>query len=397
MSRGFKPPLFVAVLALAVLMVLLAFLQYQWLGRITEADRDRQRTRLTHGVLEFTQDVDRELTRAYLLFQAEPAEHEEEMAERFAERYDRWLATSRFPRLFDSFYVFTAIPSIEAGAAPPKGEPRLLRFDPSARGLIPTAWPDAMRDWRTHLLPGDISETAPGGTVVIRRMAAPTWPQAPAIVAPMPLTMMLLGEAPIERRIPSHFSYSILAIDVNYVSGELFPELTRRHFSGGEPGLDFRVAVVSGDDGARVLYRSDPDFSPASGATVDAAADFFRVRAQDFASLAAEVRRFSAFAAAVHAPPGSTGAGGRSVTRLEARPLSIVVQSGPGGTLPAGTSANVPVFAQGAAGGPAGWKLVLKHSSGSLDAAVDATRRKNLLIGSSILGILGTSMALLVL
>ena len=43
------------------------------------------------------------------------------------------------------------------------------------------------------------------------------------------------------------------------------------------------------------------------------------------------------------------------------------------------------------------WRLLVKHPSGSLEAAVNSTRRRNLLVSSSILGVLGASMMLLVL
>src|SRR4029453_14207254 len=43
------------------------------------------------------------------------------------------------------------------------------------------------------------------------------------------------------------------------------------------------------------------------------------------------------------------------------------------------------------------WRLSVKHPSGSLEAAVNAARRRNIIISTSILGVLGASMALLVL
>ena len=58
-------------LALFGLIVLLAVLQYRWLGQISEAERAQRRTTLAAGALEFAQDFDREVTRAYLLFQTD--------------------------------------------------------------------------------------------------------------------------------------------------------------------------------------------------------------------------------------------------------------------------------------------------------------------------------------
>jgi signal transduction histidine kinase len=45
---------------------------------------------------------------------------------------------------------------------------------------------------------------------------------------------------------------------------------------------------------------------------------------------------------------------------------------------------------------PAHWRLLVKHPSGSLEQAVNAVRRRNLLVSSSILAILGLSVGFLV-
>ena len=46
---------------------------------------------------------------------------------------------------------------------------------------------------------------------------------------------------------------------------------------------------------------------------------------------------------------------------------------------------------------PPHWRLLVKHPSGSLEQAVNAVRRRNLLVSTSILGILGVSVGFLVL
>ncbi len=43
------------------------------------------------------------------------------------------------------------------------------------------------------------------------------------------------------------------------------------------------------------------------------------------------------------------------------------------------------------------WRLIVKHPSGSLEAAVNAVRRRNLIVSSSILAVLGASVGLLIL
>src|SRR5206468_11894465 len=62
MRRGFRPPLALFAAALLGLIALLATLQYRWLGRISDAERERMRASLNARASEFAQDFDRELT-----------------------------------------------------------------------------------------------------------------------------------------------------------------------------------------------------------------------------------------------------------------------------------------------------------------------------------------------
>lgn len=385
-------------LVLLGLMALLAVLQYRWLGQVSAAERDRMRATLSTGATEFAQDFDRELTRAYLLFQVEPGPREE-LAARFAARYDQWHATARFPRLLREFYIFT----------PQEAEaPALARFDPATRRIEPAAWPERLTEVRARLESREIVPDDSGARALfITRLSQPAWERIPAIVAPLPTPLVLMsdekrhtatgGAAP---RLRSFFSHAILTIDEAYVRTELLPSLAARHFSRGGGALDFEVAVLRGAGEPALLYSSSAAFSPTMSGRYDASADLFQVRTQDFGGMVAEVRRFATFAAGVHVGAGP-GPGDRAVrdvfTFHEARPLSIVVQEGaveasPGAARSAATATRVTTVASSPR-----WRLVLRHPDGSLEAAVGKLRRRNLLVSTSVLGVLGASMGLLVL
>src|SRR3954463_1474958 len=83
----------------------LAQLQYRWLGQISGAERERMKATLNVRATAYAQDVDRELTRAYLLFQLDSLPADDGAAASVAARYDRWLATSRFPRMIKDVYL----------------------------------------------------------------------------------------------------------------------------------------------------------------------------------------------------------------------------------------------------------------------------------------------------
>ncbi len=403
MWRRFRPPLGVVAVALFGLIVLLAVLQYHWLGQISDAERAQRRATLAAGATEFAQDFDREITRAYLLFQADAqfaaGAGDQALASRFSARYDRWQATARFPRLLKEFYAFTQ----DDGEAQ-SGGGALRRFDPATRRLEPVEWPESLRAWRDQLAPASWKDSsAPGNALFIRKMPSSIWETAPAIVVPAP--MIVFGDPKPGARLASSMSYSLLMIDRDYVAGELLPSLAERHFGhhaeqGSAAGLDFKVAVVSRAAPETFVFQSTPSFAPALDTRADATADLFQVRTQDFLSLAAEVRRFTAFVSPDHGPPGLAGTARFSVTEMtDSRPLSIVIQPGPGTGAAAGrstTSTRTTETRLTASASPH-WKLVVTHPSGSLEAAVSSQRRRNLAISSSVLGLLGASMGLLVL
>ena len=405
MWRRFRPPLALVAAALLGLIALLAVLQYHWLGQISDAERTQRRTTLAAGALEFAQDFDREVTRAYLLFQAdtpiEPVTEEQGLAGRFAARYDRWQATSRFPRLVNEFYSFSPDHRDAAGS----GVAELRRFDPATRRLEPVEWPVSMKDWRDRLAVATWQDSSSSkNSLFIRKIPSAIWESAPAIVVPTPV--IVLGEATPGPRMAAAMSYSLLAIDREYVARELLPSLAARYFGhaagagDGGAGLDFKVAVVSQAAPNAVVFQSPPSFNPTIDAQADATADLFQVRTQDFLSLAAEVRRFTAFVAP-HGQLVAAGTARVAVTEMtEARPMSILITpgrgtgsnaDGPGGRMTTRTETRLTSSSS------PHWKLVVTHPSGSLEAVVTSQRRWNLAISSSVLGLLGASMGLLVL
>ena len=389
MKGRLRVPLFVVALALLGLIGLLATLQYQWLGRISEAERDRMRATLETGAAAFAQDFDAELTRGYLLFQTDPLGEADDLPTRFATRYDRWHATSKFPRLIKNFYAFT-----------PGAAPHLEKFDPATRTFAEAEWPASMRDWRDHVtdVTAEQSSRTPDGTFFIRRIASPIWDTAPAIVVPSPVLLMNDGQQNV--RVTPRLTYTILELDEDYIAREMLPALADQHFTRIS-GAEFQIAVVSRTAGGRVVYHSSDTFNPVQGTHADATADLFSVRTQDFSRVASEVHRFTAYAATLRLKTATTGP--RSAGAGDDKnPVSIVVERSTTatppspGTGPAQVLANLPPISKVTATAPS-WQLILAHQSGSLEAAVSTVRRRNLLVSSSILAVLGASMALLLL
>jgi signal transduction histidine kinase len=407
MRRDFRVPMFVIAGALLGLILLLATLQYKWLGQISGADRDRMTSILNTRASAFAQDFDRELTRAYLLFQLDPMQPDQGDAAAIVARYDRWQATARFPRMIKDVYLVSS----------PQGAGdtgTLQRFNPSTRFLEPAEWPAPMAEIRARMSPapaGADRAPSPGAAILMRAMVPTVWPTIPALVVSTPMLMLShIGGAESAAtpavRMSTGIRYAVLLLDADYMKGDMLPALSQLHFQRTGDGFDYQLAVVTTSERG-LVYHSVPEFTPAADTPADATIDLFQVRVKDFEPLAHEVSRFTTFTASV---PGMSGRTGRTFIRetlampksgvtIRNSPMSVIVQGGSPATVQQRVDT---LFAGGAAATASAaasphWRLLVKHPSGSLEQAVNAVRRRNLLVSSSILGILGLSVGFLIL
>ena len=392
--------MYVVAAGLLGLIAVLGTLQYRWLGRISDAERERRTRALGTHAAAFASDFDRELTRAHVVFQLEPVQQGENLAARVAARYERWQATARYPRLLREVYVVRAE---EPGA------PALLRFSPGTGFLEPVDWPASLSGLREQTMRRP--PQPPGSGVFVRSMPATLIEDVPAIVVPMPMVFLHPPErGGPELRFASLMSYAVLALDREYIVGEMLPALAQQHFGGVEEATDYRLAVVSAA-GKDVVYRTVDGFAPSPDDRLDARADLFQVRPGEFTAMVSEIRRFSTFVGAAASlderraleaaarQRRGVARGRTSVIMTPSPQMSIVLQneiSGDERAAVTGAAASALGRAVPAASPAGKWRLMVQHRAGSLEAAVDATRRRNLAVSSGILALLGVSVGFLV-
>ena len=392
MQVGTRLPMFIVAAVLLGSIALLGTLQYRWLGQVSAAERERMTSNLAGRATGFAQDFDREITRAYATFQIEALHQGANVAAQVSERFERWQATARYPRLVKDVFV------VARGADPTM----LQRFDPSTRFLEPAEWPDNLAPIRALV---DAPNPPPnqGSTFVVHSMPRTVWESIPALVIPAPLIVFSASEAtgsqsargvPLrELKLPP-MSFVIVGLDGDYVSRELLPALAQQHFRGAGESIDYEIAVVRTHDSSRV-YSSRSHFAPDAKASSDAAADLFQVRPQDFGGLVSEVRRFTSFVTTRTLPLDDRKTVEGRVAIRDA-PFSITWQHAGSEKRAVETGLAAAAGARLAASGPQ-WRLVVRHPAGSLETAVGQARRRNLLVSSGILAILGVSIGFLVL
>jgi signal transduction histidine kinase len=380
-----------APLALLALVGLLGTLQYRWLGQVSDAEREQLRSSLDRRAREFGADFDREITRLYQALQPAIA-FDPDAPAAFLRVYDDWSGSVQNPGLVKAVYI--------AKAKPPAFS--LHHFDPDARTFAVEEWPASLDAVRRRIT--GASEEGPvngsAKTKIVTFTTSPIVVEVPALVIPMPLAAGAMAQLGPHATVDHDFlmairlshSYLVVELNADYLKNELLPALIARHFS--ESGsIGYRVAVVDVAS-ETVVSRNLSAGERIQPARADVTAPFFTVRPEIVRS-----------ATLTWTAPIGPGTAGRSMI---VRPLGSITSDQVAVRMasPAGTPVSGPAGGVGAAGQMTSemkaamitghWRLLVQHSAGSLDAAVDLARRHNMMLSFGILAVLAASMGLIV-
>ena len=384
-KRGVWPPLFAysslvrrtpwQLLAAAILLVLLAVLatlQYRWLGEVSEAERERMRASLRTRASDFTQEFDGELTRTYLAFQVGSEQLDGDAAAALADAYARWQSTTRIPGLVRAVYLAEGKTLDSA---------QLRQLEPGARTLAPVAWPADLAASFARMHP-----TLPQ-VVGVPRGAAPLL-FADAIDSRTPALMIAVphvnrtAEGDRVRFISDPTAGArlvIVTLDPDQLQHQMLEPLVAKYFGDGSTS-EYLVTIARRDPPSLASPSSSfggasvPDtivYSSASppldAAKADVTSGLFDLRMD-------ELSRLADSAGAGTTPAFSARMSIAIVRRTAAADGTRVLMSG-------GDQ-------QGA------WQLRLRHRTGSLDAIVAQSRRRNVAISLGVLGLLAASIVL---
>src|SRR5690349_14375977 len=141
--------MFVLAVVLAVLLGMLAVLQYRWVGQLSADERDRIKDHLKDSADEFAEDFNRELTRAFFWLQVGPVIRQEDTPEPDEARYERWYSTAENPELIAAIYQvdLDPVPSGDGGH-----QLKLRQFVRNEPRLEDAAWPAVLEPVKQALL-----------------------------------------------------------------------------------------------------------------------------------------------------------------------------------------------------------------------------------------------------
>jgi signal transduction histidine kinase len=375
------------VAAQSILLAVLATLQYRWTEDVSRALAERMRSAMESAAKRFAEDFDRELTRAFLHFLPEGPGLAEDLGEAYAGLLQSWRRTAPVPALVEEVYqVQRGDDGLSVG-----------RLMPQEARFADVGWPSELDALRRRLENWPDPAGWGGGRGPSPWLLAP---EIPALIVPLADPSAFRGPpGPVFRAAVR--SWVLLRLDLDYLRSELLPQLTDRYFAG-DGDFDFEVEVVVAESRAR-LYRSDPQPAERSAASDLEIGMFGFLRDDHLRRLLFDTRLAGPFGG-----PGRRGFGrfGRRPPGPHGWPPGFPPDGGPpdgtpegrtpDGRSPEGRTPDGRTPEADATGGErGGWRLLVRHREGSLEAAVDRFRRRHLAVGFGVLALLALTVTML--
>jgi len=365
----------IVTISMLVLLVMLAALQYHWLGQLSERERDQMRSHLNGIAVRFREDFDSELMRTISAFDInfEPRDQsksfEDATLEGYVERYQRWRNSAPHPGL---------VSAIEVALANNDGLLTLHEMTSNSQNFEKIDWPSDLKAHRDEF------------EAQIRRSREGPPPQQPppdegpppgirrgpgdgrgggVIEQPLALVARIVSRGamisagpplPPQSLPPRLLGFAIVRLNQDFIKNEMLPELVQRDFGGADSNI-YDLMIVSRREPDHIVYeyRTEPVGS----------------RSRESERNPPDVR------VGLLSMPGGPG------PRRPPPPFR---------TPPDGPPRNPGFRGPRPDQDPGIWELQLRHQAGSLEAAVSRIRRRNLIVSFSILGLLAASVAMLI-
>ena len=360
--------------ALLLLMPALAVLQFRWVGQVSDAEHDRMKRNVEIAATLFRGSFDDEIRRALITLPVGAPTVREAAWDRYAQRYDDWTGGPH-PGIVKNVYLVDA----ESGALGPQ------QWNEDERTFERIPWPAVLEPWRNDFAKAladfnsnPISNPARFGG---NERFPDSGPQSALLLAPLRnnpvrIPAQVRANPRAGTRTESQvtiFGYTVIELDVPYIQQQLLPELTQRYFTHPN-GESYRVAVVDAENPRAVIFRSDEN-APTDAAHADATQGIFS--------------RFGRGAG-----PGTPPT---DVRRSAASPRAATPDRVDSARTPVPPK---PPASNGSRQGPfdevpGRWRMLVQHQSGSLEAAVNGARTRNLALSFGVLMLLTFTIGLL--
>lgn len=374
--------------ALLLALCVLAIVQYRWIGRLAEAQRQREKANLSASLSNLESDFDIEITRVFVSFQVPFANSD------YAERYKEWLQHAPYPSLIRGVYITEAAPKGLLTKAAIPGEPvvpftewqsGLPALGSSFAGVAVTApQPDSVVGTQAFLQgPGSAALWVHSPVVTIEGNPAFVFP-----ILPQGITTRLAKPERGARQHPGADGivtfrgpaaaprWAFVVFDSDYIKTMFLPRLVNLYLQSARLS-DYEILVVNKKRArsSEVVFRSESAPPENQFARPDGRISLFNLRLDCFSP------HFSANAV------GSVGTP-TNVRIISGDSLYDVLTRKPPTCRDPGTLTGDDPAAL--------WEVLVKYRAGSLDEAMASFRRRNLLLSGSVLLVLALGISMLV-
>jgi signal transduction histidine kinase len=265
----------------------------------------------------------------------------------------------------------------------------LYEWRPEARAFAPAEWPDVLEGLHDRLAAQTERRPSSGRGGGPREIfgSSDAFGDERTLVMPMVRLRRPPPMAPGSGGFRTDVrlrGYTILRLDTEALARDRLPALVAAHF----PALaEYRIAVVGNQD-QRVLFESSPGAAADTAGTPDLSTPFMQPHVSPMMVLAQiepdNPARADSPTIAIAPPPLPPPPGaGPPVTQQQ---VVIEMRDRAGDRM---IRARTFPHAHGH------WTLRVKHAAGSLEAAVAASRRRNLLLSGGVLALLGVVVGLI--
>ncbi len=368
----------------AVLLPALAWLHYDWVNQIAEADRDRSHRTLRAAAAQFTAAVDGELSRVSGNLQLDGAMVERRDWEAYALRYESAVTNATTAALVQQVWFVESLGSASTHDA------RLVAHQwlPDHRSFNEVAWPAQLTPLREQLQ--KFVATSDDDALGRRERMAATAALGDerTLVSPVVRVSLPKPGDGSERFMPDVQvrGFTVVSLALDALTGDRLPALVADHFP---ESADYRVAIVS-KEGGRVVFESEPGAAAAIATAPDISASFLQPHVGPtmvFARVGKDGRQLEGRPEVP--PPGPPlpdldEAAGAAPDRAVVSVIEMRDRDG-----------HRSVRTRTVNHGQGHWELRVQHRAGSLEAAVAASRRRNLTLSGGVLLLLGVAVALI--
>ena len=347
----------ITVIVLITLLPVMAFFQYKWLGQLSEAETVRTRTNLQISADRFSEDFDRQLTLIYQTFQIEiEAAGKKNVIPFLVDRYRQLAQTVNADSLVDAIYYLP----LEM-----KKKPDLYRLDIRQATASRSEWPASLLFIR-NAVRFDNDENI---MRLIQFTQTPWLGKVPIIITSDSPPMLF------DSKRMDEFRLVIIVLNQEYFNNRLIPSLINTHF-GVYEDLELDIAIARKGEPDSLYYKSGSTSDPADFSNVDVRADLgrWRMRGIFIATAVTKTEREDIQKLT------------RDIDNTEIS-LKVITQD----------SVDKKEISRYLISKVPGWELLVRHHSGSLEAAIAETHRRNLLISFGILALLGVSIVMVYL